>query len=140
VLVSELSRSEDVLRSLLLHPALERFYIAEYVWEEAQHELPKRFERMVRGGRFSQDVADRILAAAMRTVTSGIYRIVEEAYVTYQDDAHRRIPDDPNDWHTVALAMVTGTAIWTMNQRHFWGCGIAVWSTPVLRAVLSTLP
>src|SRR5262245_19763317 len=101
VLVSELSRYEDVLRSLLLHPALERLYIAEYAWEEAQHELPKRFDRMVRGGRFSQKVADRILAAALRTVTSGITLIAEEAYGIHENDARLRIPDDPDDWHTI---------------------------------------
>ena len=54
----------------------------------------------------------------------------------YEADARLRIPDDPDDWHTVALAMATNTAIWTLDQKHFFGCGMAVWNTKILRAAL----
>ena len=43
-----------------------------------------------------------------------------------------RIPGDPDDWHTVAVAMATATAIWTLDQKHFFGCGMAIWNTKVL--------
>jgi hypothetical protein len=52
-------------------------------------------------------------------------------------EARRRIPDDPDDWHTVAVAMATKTAIWTLDQKHFFGCGMTVWNTKVLRSVLT---
>jgi hypothetical protein len=47
---------------------------------------------------------------------------------------HSRRPDD---WHTVALAMTTKTAIWTLDQKHFFGCGMTVWNMKVLRSVLA---
>ncbi|HEY7908064.1 MAG TPA: PIN domain-containing protein, partial [Thermomicrobiales bacterium] len=80
ILVSELSGREEVVRSFLLGPSFERIYIAEYVWEEAQHELPKRFDRMVRGGRFSQRAADRMLDTALRAITSRITVVTPDIY------------------------------------------------------------
>lgn len=46
-------------------------------------------------------------------------------------EALRRIPRDPNDWSTVALALATGSDIWTLDHD-FLGCGIATWTTETL--------
>src|SRR4051794_31153096 len=137
ILVSELSGREQIVRSFLLGPSFERLYMAEYAWEEAQNELPKRFDRMVRGGRFSRQTADFMLSSALLAITFRITIVTPDIYGEFETPARLRIPDDPDDWHTVAVAMATKTAIWTLDQRHFFGCGMTVWKTSVLRAVIT---
>lgn len=107
------------------------------MWEEAQHELPKRFDRMVRGGRFLRATADRLRDTALIAVAFRITVVTTEIYNEFEADARLRVPDDPDDWHTIALALATDTSIWTGDRKHFWGCGIPVWNTRVLRAVLA---
>lgn len=63
--------------------------------------------------------------------------VIEQFYAAYEAEARQRIPNDPDDWHTVALAMATKTVIWTLDQKHFFGCGMTIWNTRVLRAVLT---
>jgi hypothetical protein len=63
--------------------------------------------------------------------------VVDRLYAPLEREARRRIPDDPDDWHTVAVAMATKTAIWTLDQKHFFGCGMTTWNTKVLRSVLT---
>lgn len=42
ILVNELTREGDIRRSLLMHPVLERLYIAEYTWDETSHVIDNR--------------------------------------------------------------------------------------------------
>jgi predicted nucleic acid-binding protein len=35
---------------------------------------------------------------------------------------------DADDWHIIACAMLLGCPIWT-EDRDFFGCGIATWTT-----------
>lgn len=58
--------------------------------------------------------------------------VVGSIYAPLEQEARQRIPGDPDDWHTVALAMATKTAIWPLDQKHFFRCGMAVWNTRVL--------
>lgn len=88
--------------------------------------------------------AIRFLTALIRPVGSTIYlpplpRRKRERRIQvadFEDDARRRIPD-PDDVPTGALALATGAAIWSVD-RHFWGCGIAVWTTERLIAYLNS--
>jgi predicted nucleic acid-binding protein len=137
ILVNELTRERNMRQSLLMHSALERLYIAEYTWDEAMHVIDNRLRSWVQRGKLTEHAADRYKAVAMAFATSRCTAVVERFYVGYEAEARRRIPDDPDDWHTVALAMATSTAIWTLDQKHFFGCGMAVWNTRVLRAVLT---
>jgi predicted nucleic acid-binding protein len=57
--------------------------------------------------------------------------IPEEIYAPWQDQALLRIPRDPDDWPTVALAIAIDAAIWT-SDADFLGCGIATWTTETL--------
>ena len=57
--------------------------------------------------------------------------IPHEIYAPYETVARKRIPRDPNDWFTVALALAVDAAIWTMDND-FLGCGIATWTTNTL--------
>ena len=138
ILVSEVDSETGVAQSLLLHPTLETVYIAEYTWNEAIYVLDRRFEGWVRGGRLGRDIADDVLRGTVAVFASRCTVIAEATYVMYEGEARRRIPNDPDDWHSVALALATKTAIWTLDQKHFFGCGIAVWKTNILRATLIT--
>ena len=93
----------------------------------------------VAAGTFSAEAVAGTLDVARRLADANITRITEEIYSPFKDEAHLRIPDDPDDWHTVALALVTRADIWT-EDRHFFGCGVAVWRTPQLRAMLERAP
>jgi len=59
-------------------------------------------------------------------------------YDGYEAVARSRIPRDPDDWHTVALAIATDAAIWTADAD-FLGCGIATWTTETLLAHLAQM-
>lgn len=137
ILVNELTREGEIRHSLLMHPALERLYIAEYTWDEASHVIDNRLRSWVRSGKLIERDADRhkMISTIFAEVRCAI--VVESIYAPLKREARQRIPADPDDWHTVAVAMATKTAIWTLDQKHFFGCGMTVWNTRVLRAVLT---
>ena len=56
-------------------------------------------------------------------------------YASFEQDARERIPRDPDDWPTVALALFLGVDIWTQD-KDFLGCGVATWTTDTLLARL----
>ena len=57
--------------------------------------------------------------------------MTETEYGHHDVEAGDRVPRDPNDWPTVALAMTSGIGIWT-SDRDFFGCGVPVWTTETL--------
>jgi predicted nucleic acid-binding protein len=61
--------------------------------------------------------------------------ISRQSYVHIEETARRRIPRDPNDWPTVALAITFGADIVT-NDNDFLGCGCATWTVETLRSEL----
>lgn len=52
-------------------------------------------------------------------------------YPPLEAEARKRIPRDPNDWETVALALALPAAIWT-EDYDFFGCGCPSWTTQTL--------
>ncbi len=138
ILVNELTREGDMRHSLLMHPTLERLFIAEYTWDEVSHVIANRLRSWVRRGKLIERDADRHKTISTIFAESRCAIIVESLYAPLEREARQRIPGDPDDWHTVALALTTKTAIWTLDQKHFFGCGMAVWKTNILRAVLTT--
>jgi predicted nucleic acid-binding protein len=136
ILVGQLSRVQG--RDLLTHGMLQ-LLITERAWSETWHEFPQRLQRRVAVGTFSAEAVEGTLDVARRLADANITRITKEIYFLYKDEALLRIPGDSDDWHTVALALVTRADIWT-EDRHFFGCGVAVWRTPQLRAMLERVP
>jgi predicted nucleic acid-binding protein len=65
--------------------------------------------------------------------------VIEPAtlYEEFEADALWRIPQDPKDWPSVALALAIDAGIWS-EDRDFFGCGLATWTTPVLDHYLTT--
>jgi predicted nucleic acid-binding protein len=138
VLVAELLRSRG--QELLAHPELQ-IVIADYVWGEAEHELRKRLTaRFLRDGLGTEPV-EPFLIGTTAVVYQRVSRMSETFYNRHETVARRRIPRDPDDWHTVALALAYGSYsadIWTYDSD-FLGCGIATWTTETLLAHLAWL-
>jgi predicted nucleic acid-binding protein len=135
VLVGELLRARG--RALVADERL-RLFIAEYAWEEAQHELGRRVAAIEARGILTAEQAALLLSEAIAATEGRIVQIVEPLYADRADEARWRIPRDPDDWHTVALALAYDAAIWTYDAD-FLGCGIATWTTETLLAHLAWL-
>lgn len=128
ILVGELIRVRG--RELISRPELE-LYMAEKAWSETTYELNKRIEKMIEKGVFSQGVGYSLLKDAIALAEARVAIVPHEVYSDYETVARNRIPRDPNDWFTVALALALGAAIWTLDND-FLGCGIATWTTDTL--------
>jgi len=118
-------------RAMLTHPGI-RLIIAEYTRDEVRERLLTRVEGMVRTGQIAATDAAVRLAAAITLVEAVALPISFSAYQKFETEARERLPHDQDDWHTVALALAFGIAIWT-NDKHYLGCGIPVWTTETLR-------
>ena len=57
--------------------------------------------------------------------------VPERLYLSFEPVARRRVPRDPRDWPTVALALALGAGIWT-EDGDFLGCGLPTWTTATL--------
>ena len=112
-------------------------YMSEEAWSETQHELRKRITIISARRGFSPDEEDALLTSTTATLSACFEVIPREAYTSFQEAALRRIPQDPNDWHCVALALAINAGVWT-EDRDFFGSGLATWRTPILRHVLET--
>jgi predicted nucleic acid-binding protein len=128
ILVGELLRERG--RTLVADPYLELF-IASRAWEETRYELRRRVrffaERRGMEQRALQGLLDLAVAAAERHVVV----IGADEYSGHENEARQRIPRDPDDWPTVALALMLEADIWTADGD-FLGCGVATWTTETL--------
>lgn len=128
ILVAELIRVRG--RKLIVRPELE-LCMAEKAWNETTYELNKRIETMIQKAVFSQKVGQDLLRNAIALAEAKVSVIPHEFYAPYETVARNRIPRDPNDWFTVALALAVDGDIWTLDND-FLGCGIATWTTDTL--------
>lgn len=135
ILVSELLRARG--EELIASPSLQ-LLIAEYMWGEVRYELRKRLIAMARSHDAPEGTADLLFHPTMRLAVAKIALIPEVTYDTNRTVARSRIPRDPDDWHTVALALATNADIWTADAD-FLGCGIATWTTETLVAHLAQM-
>jgi predicted nucleic acid-binding protein len=123
-------------RQLFEHPSLQLAVAAE-AWSETVHERRKRVVLIVERGNL--DPAEAAELAAKTSVIDArvtVYKTVD--YAGHFVEATRRIPRDPRDAHTIALALQLDCGIWT-SDRDFFGCGLPVWSTEVLQTHLEHL-
>lgn len=133
VLVGELTRRRG--QDLIAHASLD-LAIAERAWDEAQYELRRRIGLMQRHGALSPAAGDFLLATGVALANRWLAVIPVSEYEDYEEPARRRIPRDPDDWPTVALALALDAAIWT-HDHDFLGCGIATWTTDTLLSHLT---
>ncbi len=130
VLVGELLRTRG--RELFLHPAL-HVVVAEDQWSETEHELARRLDIMESTGRLTPD-GRHVLEQSVRTMidTRAMEVVNREMYASFEETARRRVPRDPQDWPTVALALLLDAAILT-GDHDFLGCGCPTWTVETLR-------
>lgn len=136
ILVGQLTRDQG--RRLLRHPNLQ-LLITEQAWSAAWHEFPQRLQRRVAAGTFSAESVENTLAVARQLTDEYITSFPRAVYASSEEEARLRIPDDPDDWHSVALVLTTDADIWT-EDKDFFGCGVATGRTPQLRAILNREP
>ncbi len=132
-LVAEALRARG--RQLLAHPDLD-LLVAEAAWSETEHELRKRVALLVKHGHLAVAPATQLLDEVLATLSERITLVPREVYSDRLAEAQRRIPRDPSDAPTVALALTLECGIWT-NDRDFFGCGLPVWVTETLQSHLA---
>ena len=133
-LVAEALRARG--RRLISHHHL-NLYVAPPTWSETVHEIGRRLDAMVRHGQVNALRRDLVFAEATVLLSERVTVVPEPEYVGYEAEACDRIPRDPNDWPTVALALSLGCGIWA-NDHDFFGCGVPVWTTETLLTHVAT--
>lgn len=128
ILVGELLRQRG--RQLMRNPAL-TLYVTERILDETQYELRQRVTSMVSRGGLSEAIGQGILEEAMSIIETDLMLVAQSNYSHLETTARNRIPRDPDDWYTVALALVMNAAIWT-SDCDFLGCGCPTWTTETL--------
>lgn len=128
ILVAELLRRRG--RALMRDPRLS-LRITEKVLDEAHYELRKRVAVIVSQRQPLEVTGEEWLALSDQLIADNFQVFAESEYANLELEARRRIPRDPDDWHTVALALHTEAAIWTQDYD-FLGCGCPTWTTETL--------
>lgn len=128
ILIGELLRQRG--QELIQNPEL-MLYISERVLDETQYEIRRRIPLMVSRGRLTEEDGQILLDQAMHLIETKIAIVAESSYSHLETEARNRIPRDPDDWHTVALALEMDAAIWTQDCD-FLGCGCPTWTTETL--------
>lgn len=129
VLVGELLRRRG--RDLLTRPDL-RVLVAEQQWQEAEHELRRRTDKMIAANRLSREVGAELLQVTQLLANVGAIEVVPAVlYGDLEEVARHRVPRDAKDWPTVALAMAFNAGILTADND-FLGCGCPTWTVETL--------
>lgn len=132
VLVGQLLRPKG--HELIKRPELS-LYVASKMVEETNYEVRRRIAIMLSQDRLNEMTANLLLETATDLMQTHIKRRDRTFYASFETEAKKRIPRDPNDWETVALALALSVAIWT-EDYDFFGCGCATWTTETLRLQL----
>jgi predicted nucleic acid-binding protein len=133
ILVSELLRQRG--KELIQNPGL-ILYVTESVLSETSHELRKRINAIIHKKGASEELGEKLLEAAQNLIHTKINIIEASVYIHLETEARNRIPRDPKDWSTVAIALVMNAPIWTLDCD-FLGCGCPTWTTETLLIRLS---
>jgi predicted nucleic acid-binding protein len=132
IVVAEMFRDRG--RRLMTLASLQCF-ISDEAWLETMHEVPRRIERIQRHGIWTADAATGWWSIISDMLQAHMQPLARPVYLGREDEARERIPRDPADWPTVAVALVLDAAIWT-SDADFLGCGIPVWTTDTLDTYL----
>lgn len=134
ILVGELLRQRG--RELIEHPDL-ILYVTQRFLEETEYEIRRRIPIMASQGRITPVQAEALRQSATRLIENNVMLVAESSYTHLETEARNRIPRDPDDWYTVALALEMNAAIWTQDCD-FLGCGCPTWTTETLLIQLRT--
>ncbi|NEP88250.1 MAG: nucleotide-binding protein, PIN domain-containing protein [Okeania sp. SIO2C2] len=128
ILVAELLRNRGI--ALINSPNFE-LSLAEKMKNEVQYELQKWVSIMVNKAKFTPEQRQFQIEIALGIIDRKIVTFPLSYYQSFEAEARKRIPRDPNDWETVALALALSAAIWT-EDYDFFGCGCPTWTTQTL--------
>jgi predicted nucleic acid-binding protein len=123
-------------RRLIVHDDLD-LYFASPMWSEVLHEIGPRVDSMIRHGHLEESERAETIDETETLLRRALTVVTEAKYGQYETEARDRIPRDPNDWPTVALALTLNVGIWT-SDRDFFGCGVPVWTTEILLTHLAS--
>ena len=132
ILIAELLRQRG--RKLLQNKQL-LIYASERVVDETNYEIQKRIRHMITIGKLSKEAGADLTQVAAELIETRIITVPQMEYGYLEIEAKERIPRDPDDWHTVALAIHLDAAIWTQDND-FLGCGCPCWTTDTLTSHL----
>jgi len=108
--------------------------ITQEQWNETQYELERRMRHFVERAGVTEDQLLQI-RQDIQEVINAIEIAPRYAYEHLEAVARRRIPRDPSDWPTIALALALEKGILT-NDNDFLGCGCPTWTVETLRSEL----
>lgn len=128
ILVAELLRKRG--RNLIASTKLD-LYIAQKMRNEVEYELKKRMQFIVNQGRIGEYLAIQQVKSALKLLDAKVKLVNLELYNSFETEARKRLPRDPNDWEAVALSLALSVDIWT-EDRDFLGCGCPTWTTETL--------
>lgn len=135
VLVAELIR---VRGWALFRDAAISLFVAEEQWGETQYEIERRLRHLRERVLVPEEQIASIRHEIEALIDDHAIDVVERhAYGELEAIARRRIPRDPNNWPTVALALALGADILT-EDHDFLGCGVATWTFETLRDELTS--
>ena len=120
----------------LLENSLLDLWMAAYAFDEFTRHLERLLLKRAANGHGTLTQATNRHHELITYAINIIERVPLEDYAQYEAEARDRVPGDPDDWHTVALALAFDTEIWT-NDRHFLGCGVPTWTNETLRRRLA---
>jgi predicted nucleic acid-binding protein len=87
-------------------------------------------------GRLKPDGRRALEQSVRAMIDTQVIEIVNrELYADFEETARLRVPRDPQDWPTVALALLLDAAILT-GDKDFLGCGCPTWTVETLRREL----
>lgn len=121
-------------RELIAHPTLSLFITVEQR-DEARYETGRRLSLLESRGSITSDQARSLALALDEVYTSVVTTVDRDVYEHCLGEAVRRIPADPADAPAIALALTLECGIWT-SDRDFFGCGVATWTSTVIRSVI----
>jgi len=128
ILVAELLRARG--RALIQSPLL-NLHLAEKMKNETIYELEKRLKILINKNKITETIAKQQLENSLELIEAKIFTFPLSFYESWESEARKRIPRDPNDWETIALSLALSCDIWT-EDRDFFGCGCAIWTTETL--------
>jgi hypothetical protein len=121
-------------RQLIATPIFD-LVVAAAALSEATHELEKRIVFLERHRQLSPTGASVLRSEVQHLISEELSVFAEDDYAENVGEARWRIPRDPDDVPTVALALATRCGIWT-GDYDFFGCGVPVSTTETLLAYL----
>lgn len=136
VLVGELLRRRG--RERLADARLDLF-IAEWMREEVDIEIPRRFERFGHARGLGEASVRDLIHTALAAIDRNVVTLPVAVYSAAEDEARSRSGSDPHDWPAVACAIALDAGVWT-NDNDFLGAGVPTWTTPTITNWLERHP